>query len=229
MMPKLRYDLHIHSCLSPCGEEEMTPNNIIGMAQILELDVLAVADHNTAKNLPAIMALGKAAGLLVVPAIEVTTAEEVHVLSLFPSLEAALEMDRILYEALPSVMNRPDIFGRQLWMDEEDQVLGETDKLLINATSLSIERVFSQVRALGGVPIPAHVDKNAYSVLSNLGFIPPELGVSTVEVARPPFAGADGYRIITDSDAHALETLAQHDARLLEAERSIEGVLTALR
>lgn len=228
-MPKLRYDLHIHSCLSPCGEEEMTPNNIIGMAQILELDVLAVADHNTAKNLPAIMALGKAAGLLVVPAIEVTTAEEVHVLSLFPSLEAALEMDRILYEALPSVMNRPDIFGRQLWMDEEDQVLGETDKLLINATSLSIERVFSQVRALGGVPIPAHVDKNAYSVLSNLGFIPPELGVSTVEVARPPFAGADGYRIITDSDAHALETLAQHDARLLEAERSIEGVLTALR
>ncbi len=93
-MPSLRYDFHIHSCLSPCGEEEMTPNNIVGMAQILELDAIAVADHNTAKNLPAVMALGAEAGVLVVPAIEISTAEEVHVLSLFPSLEAALEMQR---------------------------------------------------------------------------------------------------------------------------------------
>ena len=229
-MPSLRYDLHIHSCLSPCGEEEMTPNNIIGMAQILELDAIAVADHNTAKNLPAVMELGQASGVLVVPAIEVTTAEEVHVLSLFPDLSSALEMDRILYEALPPVMNRPDIFGRQLWMDEEDTVLGETDKLLINATSLSIEKIFQQVRALGGVPIPAHIDKNAYSVLSNLGFIPPELEAATVEVKRPPFAGADGYRVITDSDAHALETLAEHDAGVLEvAEVTVAAVLDALR
>ena len=229
-MSSLRYDLHIHSCLSPCGEEEMTPNNIIGMAQILELDAIAVADHNTAKNLPAVMALGQASGVLVIPAIEVTTAEEVHVLSLFPDLPSALEMDRILYEALPPVMNRPDIFGRQLWMDEEDTVLGETDKLLINATSLSIEKVFQQVRALGGVPIPAHIDKNAYSVLSNLGFIPPELEAVTVEVKRPPFAGADGYRVITDSDAHSLETLAEHDAGVLEvAEATVAAVLDALR
>ena len=191
-MPSLRYDFHIHSCLSPCGEEEMTPNNIVGMAQILELDAIAVADHNTAKNLPAVMALGAEAGVLVVPAIEISTAEEVHVLSLFPSLEAALEMDKLLYDALPPVKNRPDIFGRQLWMDKDDGLLGETDKLLINATALSIEQVFKEVRVRGGLPIPAHIDKNAYSVLSNLGFIPPELEAGTVEVARPPFAGAEG-------------------------------------
>lgn len=229
-MPSLRYDFHIHSCLSPCGEEEMTPNNIIGMAQILELDAIAVADHNTAKNLPAVMALGAEAGVLVVPAIEISTAEEVHVLSLFPSLEAALEMDELLYDALPPVKNRPDIFGRQLWMDKDDELLGETDKLLINATSLSIEQVFKEVRARGGLPIPAHIDKNAYSVLSNLGFIPPELEAKTVEVAHPPFAGAAGLKVISDSDAHALEVLAQHEAHTLEvADAAVSSVLEALR
>lgn len=229
-MPSLRYDFHIHSCLSPCGEEEMTPNNIIGMAQILELDAIAVADHNTAKNLPAVMALGAEAGVLVVPAIEISTAEEVHVLSLFPSLEAALEMDELLYDVLPPVKNRPDIFGRQLWMDKDDGLLGETDKLLINATSLSIEQVFKEVRARGGLPIPAHIDKNAYSVLSNLGFIPPELAAKTVEVAHPPFAGAAGLKVISDSDAHALEVLAQHEAHTLEvADAAVSGVLDALR
>ncbi|MCI8600256.1 MAG: histidinol-phosphatase [Oscillospiraceae bacterium] len=229
-MPSLRYDFHIHSCLSPCGEEEMTPNNIVGMAQILELDAIAVADHNTAKNLPAVMALGAEAGVLVVPAIEISTAEEVHVLSLFPSLEAALEMDKLLYDALPPVKNRPDIFGRQLWMDKDDGLLGETDKLLINATALSIEQVFKEVRVRGGLPIPAHIDKNAYSVLSNLGFIPPELEAGTVEVARPPFAGAEGLKVISDSDAHALEVLAQHEAHVLDvADVTIGGVLDALR
>lgn len=229
-MPRIRYDLHIHSCLSPCGEEEMTPNNIIGMAQILELDAIAVADHNTAKNLPAVAALGKSAGILVVPAIEVTTAEEVHVLSLFPTVEAALEMDKILYEALPPIKNRPDIFGRQLWMDEEDTVLGETDKLLINATALSIEKVFAKVRELGGVPIPAHIDKNAYSVIANLGFIPPELETVTVEVKKPPFAAAEPYRVISDSDAHALEIMAEHDAGELEIpELTVAAILDALR
>ena len=229
-MPEFRYDLHIHSTLSPCGEEEMTPNNIVGMAQILELDIIGVADHNTARNLPAVSALAQAAGILMVPAIEVTTAEEVHVLTLFPTLEAALEMGELLYQALPPVKNRPDIFGRQLVMDEEDTVIDTLDKLLINATTLSIEKVFRQVRALGGVPIPAHIDKNAYSVISNLGFLPPELETVTVEVSRPPFAGAVGCRVITDSDAHQLETMAMHDADVLTLpERSVEAVLEVLK
>ncbi|MCI6023363.1 MAG: hypothetical protein SOV73_08810 [Candidatus Faecivivens sp.] len=228
------YDLHIHSCLSPCGEEEMTPNNIVGMAQILELQLLAVADHNTARQLPAIAELAEQAGILLVPAIEITTAEEAHILSLFPDLPSALAVSDILYDALPPVKNRPDIFGRQIIMDAEDHPVGELEKLLINATRLSIGEVFSLVRSYGGLPIPAHIDKNAYSVISSLGMIPPELEVRTVEISpagikkgyRPP---EKGYRIISDSDAHSLDIFSGHQAGMLELkERTARAVIDAL-
>ena len=124
----------------------MTPNNIVGMAEILELPVFAVSDHNSAQNLPAVCRLGAEQGILVVPAIEITTAEEVHVLSFFPDLTAALDMGEELYAALPRVANRPEIFGDQLILDEEDRVTGQVEKLLINAVSFSIETVFEKVR-----------------------------------------------------------------------------------
>lgn len=213
---RLNYDFHIHSCLSPCGDNDMTPNNIVGMAGILELDAIAVSDHNSALNLPAICKLGAEQGILVIPAIEITTAEEVHVLSLFPSLEAALYMGEELYSMLPDVPNDPDIFGDQLILDEKDQITGTVEKLLINATSLSIEKVFDKVRGYGGVPIPAHIDKTAYSVISNLGFIPPELDVQTVEVKNPPYTAAGGYKVITDSDAHSLETMSMHQCDAIQ-------------
>ena len=226
------YDLHIHSCLSPCGEEEMTPNNIVGMAQILELSVFAVADHNTARNLPAVRKLAEEAGLLLIPAMEITTAEEVHVLSLFPSVEAALEMGEEVYAALPPVRNKPDIFGYQRILDENDEPVGELEKLLINAAMLPIDAVFEKVRGYGGVPIPAHIDKSANSVLANLGVIPPELEAKTVEISPRGidrgFAPPDGeeYFVITDSDAHDLETMSGHEARALELpELSAEEIL----
>lgn len=230
------YDLHIHSCLSPCGDEEMTPNNIVGMAQLLELPVIAVADHNTARQLPAVQKLAEEAGILLVPAIEITTAEEAHILSLFPDLESALAMSDELYEALPPVRNKPDIFGAQIIMDEEDNPTGELTKLLINATRFTIGEVFKRVRGHGGVPVPAHIDKSSYSVLSSLGMIPPELEVKTVEVSPngikkgfvPP--GDEKYRVITDSDAHALEVLSGHEASAMELEElSIEAILRKFR
>lgn len=230
------YDLHIHSCLSPCGDEEMTPNNIVGMAQLLELPVIAVADHNTARQLPAVQKLAEEAGILLVPAIEITTAEEAHVLSLFPDLESALAMSDELYEALPPVRNKPDIFGAQIIMDEDDNPTGELIKLLINATRFPIGEVFKRVRGHGGVPVPAHIDKSSYSVLSSLGMIPPELEVKTVEVSPngikkgfvPP--GDEKYRVITDSDAHALEVLSGHEASAMELEElSIEAILRKFR
>lgn len=230
------YDLHIHSCLSPCGDEDMTPNNIVGMAQILELPVIAVADHNTARQLPAVQKLAREAGILFVPAIEITTAEEAHILSLFPDLDTALSMGEEIYEALPPVRNKPDIFGTQRILDEEDNPIGELDKLLINATRFSINEVFKMVRGYGGVPVPAHIDKSSYSVLSNLGMIPPELEVKTVEISPvgikkgfvPP--GNEKYRIITDSDAHALEVLSAHTASVLELrELSVREILRLFR
>ncbi len=230
------YDLHLHSCLSPCGENEMTPNNIVGMAEILELPVFAVSDHNSAQNLPAVCRLGAEQGILVVPAIEITTAEEVHVLSFFPDLTAALDMGEELYAALPRVANRPEIFGDQLILDEEDRVTGQVEKLLINAVSFSIETVFEKVRQRGGVPIPAHIDKPAYSVLSSLGFLPPELEVHTVEISPrglekgfvPP--GAAPLRIISSSDAHGLETWSAHEPSLLELPVvNVHAVLEVMR
>jgi PHP family Zn ribbon phosphoesterase len=230
------YDLHLHSCLSPCGEDEMTPNNLVGMAQVMELAAFAVADHNTARQLPAVQNLAEEAGILLVPAIEITSAEEVHVLSLFPSVEAALAMGEELYAALPPVRNKPEIFGYQRILNEKDEPMGELEKLLINATVLPIDRVFEKVRGYGGVPIPAHIDKSAYSVLSNLGVIPPELEAKTVEISPGGidrgFVPPDGesYCIITDSDAHDLETMSGHDPRALELEKlSMNEILQKLR
>ncbi len=218
------YDLHVHSCLSPCGDEEMTPGNIVGMAQILGLSILAVSDHNTARQLPAVDALCKEAGILFVPGIEISAAEEAHILCLFPDLPSALAMGEEAYAALLPVKNRPDIFGNQFILDENDRPVGELSKLLINATALSIGEVFRRVRAHGGVPIPAHIDKSSYSVIASLGVIPPELGAKTVEVSdagrqkgyRPP---EDGYRVIHDSDAHCLDVFCAHEPGELELDR----------
>lgn len=230
-----RYDLHIHSCLSPCGEEEMTPNNIVGMAQVLELSILAVSDHNTALQLPAIEKLAREAGILFVPGIEISTAEEAHILSLFPDVPSALAMGEEVYAALPPVKNRPEIFGNQFILDENDEKIGELDKLLINATTLSIGEVFQRVRAHGGVPVPAHIDKNAYSVIASLGMIPPELGVRAVEISdsgrkkgyRPP---EEGVFVLNDSDAHCLDVMCGHEAGEIELDRwSVRALLELLR
>ncbi len=230
-----RYDLHIHSCLSPCGEEEMTPNNIVGMAQVLELSILAVSDHNTALQLPAIEKLAREAGILFVPGIEISTAEEAHILSLFPDVPSALAMGEEVYAALPPVKNRPEIFGNQFILDENDEKVGELDKLLINATTLSIGEVFQRVRAHGGVPVPAHIDKNAYSVIASLGMIPPELGVRAVEISdsgrkkgyRPP---EEGVFVLNDSDAHCLDVMCGHEAGEIELDRwSVRALLELLR
>lgn len=213
----------------------MTPNNIVGMAQVLGLSVIAVADHNTARQLPAVRKLAEEAGILLLPAIEITTAEEAHILSLFPSMEAALEMGEELYAALPRICNKPEIFGCQNILDEQDQPTGELERLLINAVSFPIDTVFEKVRAYGGVPIPAHVDKSAYSVISNLGVIPPELEAKTIEISpngmdrgfMPP--DGESYFVITDSDAHDLETMSGHEARSLElAEISVQEILNQL-
>ena len=171
------------------------------------------------------------AGLLLIPAMEITTAEEVHVLSLFPSVEAALEMGEEVYAALPPVRNKPDIFGYQRILDENDEPVGELEKLLINAAMLPIDAVFEKVRGYGGVPIPAHIDKSANSVLANLGVIPPELEAKTVEISPRGidrgFAPPDGeeYFVITDSDAHDLETMSGHEARALELEEISVGAI----
>lgn len=222
------YDLHLHSALSPCGDEDMTPNNIVNMALIKGLDMIALSDHNSAGNLRAVT---KAAGdrLLVIPAIEVESAEEVHIVCYFPNVDRAEQFSEELKNHLPPIENRPEIFGRQLYLNEQDEVTGEEHQLLVCASGLSIEQVFSLTTDYGGVSVPAHIDRSSSSILSNLGFIPPDLPVSALEITAKKRAELEqeyaGLRILTNSDAHYLENIAEAEYSLDLEEKSIDCFL----
>lgn len=216
-MSRIAIDLHMHSALSPCGDIDMTPNNIAGMAAIKELDYIALTDHNTAKNVGALMETAKEYDLSVLPGIEVTTKEEAHILAYFDCLEGAMELDEELYKHLPDIMNKKDFFGPQYIIDSEDRIVGEVDKLLISATDISIEKLADMTRAMGGIIVPAHIDRKSYSIMISLGFIPPELPVQTVEIsknmsfetAQQKFRFFKTYQMIHGSDAHCLEDIAE--------------------
>ena len=226
---KYSYDLHIHSCLSPCGDMDMTPNNIVNMASLLGLDLIAVSDHNSALNLPAVFAAAKGTGLTIVPAIEANSAEEVHVLCLFETLEDALACSEEFYGHLPPVINRPDIFGEQVIMDQNDKPVGTVDKLLINALDLGLDGLLETVKRHRGLAVPAHVDKTSYSILANLGYIPPEYGFTCIEVKNPEASVEFSGQRITDSDAHYLEDIAEPVRFLDLYEKSARAVLERLR
>ncbi|MCI5801645.1 MAG: PHP domain-containing protein [Oscillospiraceae bacterium] len=209
---KYRYDLHLHSALSPCGDGDMTPNNILNMAVLNGLQAAALTDHNSCKNCPAFLEAARDKPLLALPGMELTTSEEVHVVCLFPALGPAMAFDAYVHDRLPPIENRPDIFGRQIILNALDEETGEEPLLLLNATSISIEEVHSLVAGFGGVAFPAHVDKSSTSVLSNLGYFAPEWGFSLCEVADPSHLNQlrrehpllEGMKILHDSDAHYL-------------------------
>ena len=213
---KLSYDLHMHSCLSPCGDADMTPNNMINMAILNGLQVVALTDHNSCKNCPAFLEVARRSGILAIAGMELCTAEEIHVVCLFPELEAAMAFDEEVYSRVPAIENRPEIFGEQWVMDENDAVLRSEPRLLINASTIPIAEAPLLARKYGGFAFPAHVDKSAYSALSNLGFLPPECGFTVVEVKEPERFLAEeenrgkiaGCQVITNSDAHYLWDLS---------------------
>ncbi|MBR5506810.1 MAG: PHP domain-containing protein, partial [Clostridia bacterium] len=158
---KLFYDLHIHSALSPCGDEDMTPNNIVNMAYIKGLDIIAITDHNSAGNARAVMEAGKGV-IKVVPGMEVTTSEEVHTLCLFPDIDSAEDMSKYVRSKMTGIKNQPEIFGRQLIMNSMDEIVGEEENLLVNAVDMDIYEVSAETKKRGGLFIPAHIDKTSY-------------------------------------------------------------------
>lgn len=228
---KVYYDIHIHSALSPCGDNDMTPNNIVNMALLKGLDVIAVADHNTCRNVKSVMKVAQDR-LLVIPAMEIETSEEVHMLTLFPELSMAEEMERILIEKSNPVKNRPEIFGNQYIMNEYDEIIGEEERLLVTATGLDIYEVVRQAQGLGGVAIPAHIDRSSYSVLSNLGFIPPDLKIGTVEITpknREKMQNEyDEFEVISNSDAHYLWDISERNFALDISNKNICEILSKL-
>lgn len=234
---KIYYDFHLHSCLSPCGDDDMTPNNIAGMAHLNGLNAIALTDHNTTLNCAPLKKAAERYGITVLYGMELTTDEEVHMVCLFADEQSASKWEEYVAERLMKIDNNPDIFGHQHIMDEQDNIIGERQHLLINAVNLSFENVFGLVEALGGVAYPAHVDKNANSLISNLGFVPPDSTFKLTELhdlknlgditaAHPYFKGC---KILSSSDAHYLTDINEAQNFIEAEENTPEAIIKALK
>ncbi len=233
----LTYDLHIHSCLSPCGDKDMTPANITGMAAVKGLDVIAVTDHNSCKNCGPVLAMAREYGITAIPGMELCTEEEVHVVCLFPDLYAAMDFDSYVYSKMLQIPNREKIFGEQLLYNENDTVIGKEPNLLICNTAIRFDEVFDLTAERGGLMIPAHIDKTANSLIANLGFVPPDSRFTCAEfkdMARlPELRGKNPYlnhcHILSNSDAHYLEYINEPEFTIEAAENTPKAILEALK
>ena len=225
-------DLHIHSCLSPCGDDDMTPCNICGMARIKGLDIIAVTDHNTARNLPAVQEVCDAYGLLLLPGMEITTREDVHLLGYFSDVAAALEFGKLVKEHLPKKKNKPSFFGNQRVMNSDDEQTDEEDALLIGATDFSLHEATMRVLGFGGVPVPAHINRGSHGLLVNLGFMPEDYFYTTVEMWNllPCDAKAlEGRHVLHNSDAHYLGDIRERESALRLEHRTVADLLAWMR
>lgn len=211
-MSRFFYDLHLHSCLSPCGDADMTPGNMAGMAALKGLQIAALTDHNTCKNCPAFLETCTKNGLVGIAGMELTTAEEIHLVCLFEHLGAALDFSGEVEKHRFPIRNKPEIFGEQLILDADDTVIGKEENLLINALSLDLEHAVTLAREYGAFVCPAHIDKQSNGILGILGAFPAIPAFSYAELAE--LSAADGLRhehpalcncsFLCNSDAHYL-------------------------
>ena len=237
-MTPIYYDLHIHSGLSPCADNDMTPNDIVSMSVLNGLSLIAVTDHNTFANVAPVMKAAEGKKLIVLPGAEMETSEEVHVICLFYALEQALGFENAISPYFSKMKNRRDIFGDQLIYDEYDNITGEMERMLIAPVAISFDDLYNITKGHGGAFIPAHIDRDSYSVISNLGFLPPHLEFPTIEVSSRGFDGGfigrnsgrfPNSRIICSSDAHHLWDIAGMDHQINLRERTPEAAVESLK
>ena len=235
MLKKFKADLHIHSCLSPCSDWDMSPKKIVAKSLEQRLDLIAICDHNTAENAAATSREGARQGIVVLPGMEICSKEEVHLVTLFKKIEDALKMQQFVYDHLPG-KNQPEVFGHQVVADEHDQVLGENDHLLIGATQLSLHDIINKAHRLGAICISSHVDRPSYSLIGQLGFIPEDLHLDAVEVSyRVPLdkaltevPGIKDYPCVTASDAHFLRDIGKTWTEFILAAPTLDEIRMAL-
>ena len=235
MLKKFKADLHIHSCLSPCSDWDMSPKKIVAKSLEQHLDLIAICDHNTAENAAATMREGSRQGIVVLPGMEICSREEVHLVTLFKKIEDALKMQDFIYDHLPG-KNQPEVFGHQIVADEHDQVLGENSRLLIGATQISLLAIVEKAHHLNGICISSHVDRPSYSLIGQLGFIPENLHLDAVEVSyRVPLKsalnevpGIKNYPCVTASDAHFLHDIGKVYTEFILAAPALEEIRMAL-
>lgn len=229
------FDLHMHSCLSPCGGDDNTPANLAGMCALAGLDIVALTDHNTCGNCRAFCTAAEEAGLLALPGMELTTMEEIHVVLLFPDPDQAEACSNYIRTTLPPIVNRTDLFGEQILMDHEDNVLGTETAFLAGATSIGIYDVRKLAEQYGAFAFPAHIDRPSFSLLSTLGLWDPDMGFRLAELSAncpPGFTDRPdlkGLRFIHDCDAHYLDQIPDAHQWVDLPEKSISAVLTWLK
>lgn len=232
----LKYDFHLHSCLSPCGDNDMTPYNLVNMAKLLGYDIIALTDHNSCLNCPAALKAGEEAGITVVPGMELCTSEEIHAVCLFPDLKKALEFSDYVKSTMPPVKNDASIFGEQLIMDSTDRIIGNEEILLTAASGISIDDAVKEVSRFGGAVFPAHLDRASYSVLSVLGFMYPEMGFAAAEFTHKAYIPQyeekhpllKEMKKLRNSDAHYLENMVEPLVEIDLPECSAEAVVSYL-
>jgi predicted metal-dependent phosphoesterase TrpH len=230
-------DLHVHTALSPCADDSCTPPNIVSSAIERGMSMIAVTDHNSAENVEAMIRCGRTHGLKVIPGMEVTTAEEVHLVCLLKSASDAAELQGAVYAALPAEENTPEVFGSQFVMDENGAVIGQCGRLLMAAANKPLEEVVKLVHGLGGLVIAAHVDRPSFSVIANLGMVPPGAGFDALEIsaatcrddAVAKFPEIAGWPLVTGSDAHFPDQIGTGPTLFLLEKMDVDEMRMAFR
>jgi len=228
MLKTFNCDFHIHTCLSPCADLDMHPQALVGKILEAKLDVVAICDHNSSENVPFVMNAARGKNLNVLAGMEVTTSEEVHILAIFDSLHNLARLQEIVYQHLTGE-NDEDLFGVQAIVNEIGEVEGLNNKLLIGATDLSLDKLISLIHEFGGLAIAAHIDRESFSVLSQLGFVDENIHFDALEVtpltgiekAKVKYPELSNYSFITSSDAHFLKDIGKTRTKIMLQEISV--------
>ena len=216
-MSVYNYDLHIHSCLSPCADDDMTPNNIAGMSTLNGLQIVALTDHNSCANCPAFLDACRRQGIVGIPGMELTTAEDIHLVCLFAELSDAMAFSDEVYGHILPIDNRPDIFGNQIITNSGDEPIGEVKKLLISATDLWMSDAIALVKKFNGHVRPAHIDRESNGIVAILGDVPVEYGFnyvefndrSNIEAYYARYETIANTKTLVSSDAHHLWDISE--------------------
>ncbi len=234
MLKDFKGDLHVHTCLSPCGSNEMLPTVIVEEAKKRKLDLIGICDHNSVENVEAVRKAAENQVLAVIAGVEITSREEVHILGLFDNAEALQDINRMIYKNLHGE-NDEKAFGEQLIVDETDRIIGSNGRLLIGATELSIEEIVDAIHNLAGLAIASHVDRESFGILGQLGLIPSGLRLDALELsasavgAREKFYQEYDMPFVTSSDAHYLSDIGKSCTTFVMEKVSIEEISNALQ
>ncbi|MCL2027337.1 MAG: PHP domain-containing protein [Bacteroidales bacterium] len=225
-------DLHIHTILSPCGDLSMSPQSIVDTAISRGLHIIGIADHNSTRQAPLVKKIGEKQGLFVLCGCEITSKEEAHCLAFFKDDETLNEFQKFLDTHLPDIPNDTDKFGYQIVVDENEDIVYEEPRFLLSAVDASLDELYDEVHRLGGIFIPAHIDRPSMSLMSQLGFVPPDIKADGMEVSKhitpekfiKRFAYLKKFKFIQSSDAHFLDSIGETTTELDLSELSFDGV-----